>query len=157
MKRRIQRRKDRFLLLGAYAVLFLRYTIATFLSSFFPQLAEEMGISDGVNGLIFAAYPLGMSITSLFATQAIECIGTRTATLVGLAATTLLTLLFGLAPDFVGMPIVQWVFFVTYLLSGLLGALAETSCIILTSATFRDSPGAIMASIRCAPLRWLTG
>ena len=142
------RRRKQLLLLGAsYVILFTRYTIATFLSSFFPQLAAEMGISDGVNGLIFAAYPLGMSITSIFATQAIERIGTRTATLVGLAATTLLTLLFGLAPDFMGMPSLQWVFFITYFLSGLLGALAETSCIILTSATFRDSPSAIMASI----------
>jgi len=87
------------LLLSAYAVLFTRYTIATFLSSFFTPLATQMGISGTFNGAIFAAYPLGMAITSVFAPQLIERMGTRRAVFVGLACTGGLTLLFGLAPD----------------------------------------------------------
>ena len=67
------------LLLSAYAVLFTRYCIATFLSSFFTPLATQMGISGTFNGAIFAAYPLGMAITSVFAPQLIERMGTRSA------------------------------------------------------------------------------
>ena len=146
--KKLTRAQRMMLLGGAYLVLFTRYTIATFLSSFFPQLAaDRFQITDTYNGLIFAAYPLGMSITSIFAPQAIACMGTRTATGLGLAATTLLTVLFGVAPDLCGMPNLQYVFLVSYFLSGLLGALAETACIILVSATFKANPAAVMASI----------
>ena len=64
------------LLFSAYVVLFTRYCIATFLSSFFTPVATTMGISGTFNGLIFAAYPLGMGLTSVVAPQLIEKMGT---------------------------------------------------------------------------------
>jgi hypothetical protein len=79
-----QRRANAALLLGAYVVLFTRYTIATFLSSFFATVPPGGGFSGTVDGLIFAAYPLGMALTSVFAPQVIMRIGTRTAVYVGL-------------------------------------------------------------------------
>ena len=88
-----------------------------------------------------------MAITSVFAPQVIRWMGTRMATLTGLCATTILTLAFGIGPDVTSMPTLQWLYFFTYFGSGLLGALAETSCIIMVSARFRENPGAIMASI----------
>lgn len=141
------RRRRARLLGGSYLVLFARYCIATFLSSFFPQCATRLAISDTFNGLIFAAYPLGMALTSIFAPQAIQRLGTRAAAMAGLGATSLLTVVFGLGPDLAPMPALQYLFLVAYLLNGLLGALAETACIILVSSAFRESPGAIMASI----------
>ena len=85
----------RRLLLGAYAVLFTRYNIATFLSAFFGSDAAAWGMSGTWDGLIFAgcarapaapacpparlpthpaaaaarADPFGMALTSLFAPQ----------------------------------------------------------------------------------------
>ena len=151
----LHRQQRRRLLLGAYGVLFTRYCIATFLSSFFTPVATKHGISGSANGLIFAAYPLGMAATSVFAPQAIRWMGTRTAVLVGLAATSLFTLAFGLAPDAVawsaphsvGGGALQYVFMLAYFANGLLGALAETACIILVSAKYREAPATVMASI----------
>ena len=71
-------------------------------------------------------------------------IGTRTAVYVGLCSTTVLTILFGLGPDMVPgwQPVgpdwheskpLEAIFFVAYFLNGLLGAFAETACIILVS------------------------
>ena len=48
-----------FILAMAYTVFFSRYTVATALSSFFPQKASEIGISSTMNGIIFASYPAG--------------------------------------------------------------------------------------------------
>ena len=67
-------RDRRQILFAAYGVLFTRYNIATFLSAFFGS-AETLCADDGTcmsgtwQGLIFAAYPLGMALTSLFASQ----------------------------------------------------------------------------------------
>ena len=47
---------------AAYTVIFSRYTIATFLSSFFTVDATAWGISDTVNGLIFAGPPAPPSL-----------------------------------------------------------------------------------------------
>ena len=144
-----EERNRRLLLFGAYAVLFVlcarppgpsaarrfhplptslsraaRYCIATFLSAFFTQVATAISINGIFNGVIFAAYPMGMAITSLFASQAqlgtppsafshplvtnpvrlyaafpaaqaIRFLGGRFAVVVGLSCTAFLTLLFG--------------------------------------------------------------
>ena len=71
------------LLLGCFLVLFSRYCIATFLSAFFTPLADGWGISAAFNGLIFAAYPFGMALTSLVAPPIIRHVGTRRAVAVG--------------------------------------------------------------------------
>ena len=153
-----QKSKDKkrtHLLMAAYAVLFTRYGIATFLSSFFSTWADNRGITATFDGVIFMAYPLGMALTSLFAPQLIKRVGTRTAVSFGLLSTSLFTLLFGVAPDLVAgisddgaqLSAVQWLFFWFYFFNGLTGALAETSCIILVSARFQDRLGTVMASI----------
>ena len=144
------RRSKRLLLLGSLVVLFVRYYIATFLSAFFPQVAVSLCISDTTSGLTFAAYPAGMAITSIFAPTLISVMGTRMATLVGLSATVVLTLLFGLAPTFAPMPTLQWVMLSSYFLNGALGALAETACIITLTAKFKENPGSVMNAVNNA-------
>ena len=64
------KQQNRRLLFGAYCVLFLRYTVATFLSAFFGTVPPGSGMTGTMDGFIFAAYPLGMALTSLFAPQA---------------------------------------------------------------------------------------
>ena len=61
---RRERRARLRLLIGSYIILFLRYTIATFLSSFFTSYPPGVDFSGTMDGLIFAAYPLGMALTS---------------------------------------------------------------------------------------------
>lgn len=136
------------LLIGAYSVLFVRYCIATFLSSFFTKYATNQGISLSFNGFIFAAYPFGMSLTSIVAPQVIRFCGTRVAVAIGILSTSFFTLLFGIAPDLgFEMPVLQYVFFGLYFLNGLLGALAETACIMMVSKRFQDRLGTVMAAI----------
>jgi hypothetical protein len=100
------------LLAGSSCILFTRYVVCTFLSAFFSVEANNLNISDTFNGFIFSAYPMGMSITSCFAAGAVRWMGTRTAVLIGLVSTTVLTLLFGFGPDICGMPTLQAVFFI---------------------------------------------
>lgn len=134
------------LLLSAYAVLFTRYCIATFLSSFFTPLATQMGISGTFNGAIFAAYPLGMAITSVFAPQLIERMGTRSAVFLGLACTGGLTLLFGLAPDL--MPPSA---------GGSSAAAAATASAATAAATASGASGSMLRheSAPPPPVQWL--
>jgi len=146
--------------MGSYIILFLRYTIATFLSSFFTSVAPGSDFSGSWNGLIFAAYPLGMAITSVFAPLVIMRIGTCVSVFVGLLATSGLTVAFGLVPDLLPhwrahqqasnydwLPPMEAIFFATYFLNGLVGSLAETACLILVSAKFQNNSGAVMASV----------
>lgn len=154
------KRERRHLLVGSYVVLFIRYCIATFLSSFFGAVPPGSGFTGSVDGLIFAAYPLGMAITSVFAPQAIMRIGTRTAVYIGLVASVVFTLLFGFAPDLVpdwepkppdyeSSAALETLFFVAYLLNGLFGAFAETACIILVSARFSESASSLSQPALC--------
>ena len=157
---RKERRARLRLLMGSYIILFLRYTIATFLSSFFTSVAPGSDFSGTMNGLIFAAYPLGMAITSVFAPLVIMRIGTCVSVFVGLLATSGLTVAFGLVPDLLPhwrahadasnydwLPPMEAIFFTTYFLNGLVGSLAETACLILVSAKFQANSGAVMASV----------
>ena len=138
----------RLLLVGCFLVLFSRYCIATFLSAFFSPLADGWGITPAFNGLIFAAYPLGMALTSLVAPPIIRVIGTRRAVAIGLMCTSATTALFGIAPKLAPPgESLQWLFFGSYFLNGLTGALAETACIILISSSFKESLGAVMAAV----------
>ena len=109
------------LLIIAFVVLASRYAIATFLSAFFTPLAAEWQISPTFNGAIFAAYPLGMAITSLMAPQVIVLIGTRTAITGGLILGAIATLAFGLVPDALSpsSPFFSWGFLVAYAFAGL--------------------------------------
>jgi len=152
------RRWRKVLLLGSYIILFLRYTIATFLSSFFSTVPPGNGFSGTMDGLIFAAYPMGMAITSVFAPIAIMWMGTRVAVYVGLVATTILTIAFGVGPDIIpswqptppdydASEALEALFFITYFLNGMIGALAETACLILVSAKFQGNSGMVMASV----------
>lgn len=129
--------EDRSLLILAYCVIFTRYCIATFLSSFFTPVAFRLHISSGFAGVVFAAYPSGMALTSAVAPKAIRWLGTRTAVVLGLVATSALTAGQGLAPDLLTMPSMQWGMFGCYFLNGLIGALAETACLIMVCARFR--------------------
>ena len=148
------------LLAAAFAVLLSRYCIATFLSAFFSPLADKWGIEPSFNGAIFASYPFGMAVVSVFAPQLIAVLGTRTAVMLGMLGGACMTAAFGVAPDVVDSLVAagtisstsasRWLgslFFVTYLANGTIGALAETAVIILLTQRFKDRLGAVMASV----------
>ena len=137
------------LLVVAFVVLASRYAIATFLSAFFSPLATQWQITPTMNGAIFAAYPLGMALTSLVAPRIIAVLGTRTAVSGGLSLGAVATAAFGMVPDLVkpSSAIFSWGFLITYFFNGLTGALAETACIILLNARFQDKLGQVMASV----------
>ena len=152
-------RRSRYPLLAAsFLVLFSRYCIATFLSAFFTPLADGWGISAAFNGLIFAAYPLGMALTSLVAPRIIRTVGTRHSVAFGLLCTSATTALFGFAPE-LAAPVgpLQWLFFSSYFLNGLTGALAETACIILISSTFKESLGGAAGCKASDAMTWMSG
>ena len=65
-------------------VLFIRYNMATFLSSFFPNYAEDVNITSTSSGAIFSAYPIGMFLTSLVATRMIIRMGLKNSILLGM-------------------------------------------------------------------------
>mmetsp|Transcript_18818 Transcript_18818/g.26222 ORF Transcript_18818/g.26222 Transcript_18818/m.26222 type:complete len:526 (-) Transcript_18818:100-1677(-) len=147
-----KRREDIAILALTYSVLFSRYAIATFLSAFFPDYAEDAGISGTMTGLIFAAYPFGITITSVLGTSWMQQLGLRWCVLIGMLNTTLFTFLFGATPamsNYIGMPMnqQQWFFLIFYFLGGLGGAVAETGCIMIANYRFRESSGTISASI----------
>ncbi len=144
-----ERRK---LLLVAFLILFVRYVVATFLSAFFPQVASEQGISGTAEGLIFAAYPLGMAVTSTATASLILRWGTRTSIMMGLVLCGVSTALFGFVPDFAdsaggGVPTLQAMYAGLYFANGLLGGLADTGVLILVSNKFKDKLGVVFASI----------
>jgi MFS family permease len=140
------------LLVGCHSVLFTRYVMATFLSAFFTPVATAWGIPGSFNGLIFAAYPAGMVLTSVVAPQIIRHLGVRWAITWGLLLTAGLTLAFGFTPDMVdaaggGPQHYPYVFMYVYFFSGLLGSVAENAAIILATQRFSDKLGTVMASI----------
>mgnify|MGYP003684870081 CR=1 FL=1 len=109
-----------------------------------------------------------MSITSIFAPAIIRRIGTRNALTVGLIATVLANLGFGLTPDFCSQPLddtglsatptaagagrscLEYTFWSLYFANGLVGATAETACIIIISSRFQPILGAVMAHVNTA-------
>eukprot|EP00466_Bigelowiella_natans_P011899 jgi/Bigna1/90774/estExt_fgenesh1_pg.C_790018 len=147
-----KREEDLRILAVTYSVLFSRYAIATFLSSFFPTYAEDNNISGTISGLIFAAYPLGITITSAVGTDWMHRLGLKSCLVVGMINTTLFTFLFGATPTLCkrfgfGDQNQQWFFLLFYFLGGLGGAVAETGCIMIANYRFRENSGAISASI----------
>mmetsp|Transcript_37540 Transcript_37540/g.72275 ORF Transcript_37540/g.72275 Transcript_37540/m.72275 type:complete len:502 (-) Transcript_37540:100-1605(-) len=147
-----QKKNDRLVLALTYAVLFSRYAIATFLSAFFPTYAADAGISGTFSGIIFSAYPLGITITSAFGTGWMRRLGLRSCVLIGMINTAVFTFLFGATPsmcNYVKMDASdqKWFFLIFYFLGGLGGALAETSCIMMANYRFRDNIGTVSASI----------
>jgi hypothetical protein len=140
--------ENRYILLVAYSVMFMRYCIATFLMPFFPQKAAALGISSGMNGLIFASYPLGITVTSAFSTKLIVAIGIKKSVALGCVLTFVFTVAFGYVPVFVKTEnLQQYGFLFTYFLSGLGGAFAETACIIIVANRFSDRLGTVIASV----------
>ena len=139
---------NRRLLGGAYLVLFLRYAIATFLSAFFPQLAAPtFGMSGAFEGLIFTAFPVGITVTSLIAPPHIARWGARRSVAAGMLLTALFTALMGFVPDLCGGDSASAGLLLAYLGSGLLGSLADTGAIIAVGNRFRTCSGTAMASV----------
>eukprot|EP00039_Didymoeca_costata_P001180 m.50404 g.50404 ORF g.50404 m.50404 type:complete len:784 (+) comp10669_c0_seq1:87-2438(+) len=140
------------LLIGGYAVFFLRYCIATFLSPFFADICERRGISNSMQGIIFSAFPLGIALTASISSGLIMRIGTRQAVFIGILGSALTTILFGVIPDLQRVfsfpdDSLQWGFMVVYFLNGFIGGLAETGTTILLTAKYTDRLGAVTASI----------
>ena len=65
------------MLVGGYAIFFLRYCIATFISPFFSDICQpdKLDISPQMQGLIFTAFPAGIAITATIAPKMIMTIG----------------------------------------------------------------------------------
>lgn len=108
-----------------------------------------------------------MSITSVVAPSIVRRIGTRNALSLGLSATVLANLGFGLTPDFCSQPLddvslsaaggaatgslcLRLTFWSLYFINGLVGATAETACIILLSSRFQPVLGTVMAHVNTA-------
>jgi MFS family permease len=136
-----------------FFILFTRYVIATFLSAFFPQVTTQQGISGTWEGIIFAAYPIGMAITSVLAPTSILKWGTRTSVMIGLFTCGISTAMFGLVPDFVNfignsdVRVLQYLYTGAYFLNGFFGGLADTGVLILVSSKFKDDIGVVFATI----------
>ena len=136
------------ILAAALSVVALRYLLASYLAAFFSPIVQQWGIDAAMTGLIFASYPFGMALTSVFGPMIVRKLGTRNAVLAGLAFTAVTTILFGFIPTLIAEPSkYPLAFLLTYYLNGQLGSIAETAAIILVAANFQDMLGSIMASI----------
>ena len=95
-----------WLYIGGCCIFFLRYVVATFLSPFFADICqpEKLNISLLMQGVIFSCFPIGIATTSAIAPGLIMKMGTRKAVTIGMAGTTIFTVLFGLVPDMTRMP-----------------------------------------------------
>lgn len=149
-----------YMLIGGYLVFFLRYIVATFLSAFFGPYASGVGISDEWQGIIFAVFPVGLTITASIAPPLILRLGTRMAVFWGMFGTALFTVIFGFVPDIVDMfehsdndartnALIAG-YMITYFMNGLVGGLAETGTTILITNKFVDKIGVVSASIATA-------
>lgn len=149
-----------YMLIGGYLVFFLRYIVATFLSAFFGPYASGVDISDEWQGIIFAVFPVGLTITAAVAPPLILRLGTRMAVFWGMMGTALFTVIFGFIPDIVDSfehaddtarknALVAGYMF-TYFMNGLVGGLAETGTTILITNKFVDKIGVVSASIATA-------
>jgi MFS family permease len=138
----------RAILLVGLAILFCRYSIATFLSPFFSPYAESLDISGWMVGLIFSSYPLGITVTSMFSSSLVVKLGTKLTVTIGLCSTIVFTVLCGLVPTLLNdSSHLQYGFLVTFGLSGLGGALAEMASIVVISQRYPDKLGATMATV----------
>jgi len=140
------------ILFTAYSVFFSRYCVATALSSFFPQEAEQIGIGSTMLGIIFASYPAGIAITSILAPKFILSTGTRTVISASLVLTSTCSLIFGFAPDLCSKLNLSdknttWFFLFMYFLNGLFGGFAECGTTILLGFEFKHRLGAVTAMI----------
>ena len=115
-----------------FIVACLRRLLPAFPVGFFPSFASENGLEDIETGLILAAYPLGMSISSQFAPKIVWRLGPRRACMFSLAAImALFVAMFGFVPDVsteVGARVA--LFFSSSFFAGLAAGLPETTCYI---------------------------
>jgi len=114
-------------------VLLTQYVLLSYLSPFFPTVANGLGLSDFSSGLIFAGYPIGAVITGPFTAKVIEKIGGKATIAGGLILAGIFTMLFGLTKDTFHLesPNHQYFFFTFALLYGGGSALAETGIMIV--------------------------
>eukprot|EP00493_Phyllostaurus_siculus_P005186 UN05222 len=122
------------------------------MSPFFPTKAQQLGISSSVNGLIFACYPAGMSLTAFFAHKYILLFGTRTMISGCLAITSCCSLLFGFTPDlknyFGFSDDIEILFFVIFFfLNGCFGGFIETGTTITLTHEFKHRIAVVTAGI----------
>lgn len=141
-----------------YMTLFTHYVVATFLSTFFPNYASDHGISDGVDGLIFAACPAGMALASPFTVSVVSRLGLRGAILFGMLMNALCMMAFGLTPSLAGENVciqddtspgclsLQSLYFLSYFLSGVFGALADNACLMALQNWSKNSANTTIAT-----------
>ena len=100
--------------------------MATGLSAFFPQKANELGLSKVTIGLIFTSFPVGVGCASMLGRRYLLRIGTRLAVSISLLFTSLFSLLFGFTPDLFHQRKHRAImFFIFFFLNGLFGGFAE--------------------------------
>ena len=149
----------RALLVYTWAVLFVRYSVATILSGYFIPIATQAGISPTWNGLIFGSFPLGAALASISTPCLMQRLGAKRAIAIGLLASAASSVTFMLAPlggttappgtsPAIGCAIAL----ASNFLNGLVGGLSETTCLILSAQHYRREGGGehlskVMASI----------
>ena len=145
--------KEYDVLVVSLLVCFVRYGIATFMSPFFPSYCDKHGISSTFNGLIFAAYPTGMALMSLFGPVLILRMGTKTSVLIGLVATAIMTAFFGFVPDVIPTghahrsTLLPFLFLLTYFVSGFIGSLSDAGVIMICGERYKEKSGIVMSFI----------
>jgi hypothetical protein len=109
-----------------YLILLTQWLVITLSSSFFPESGPGRPISAAVQGLIFAAMPLGSTVASPFVEPIMQCLGsTRLTLLLGLASMVVLTLALGAVPFVVAGAPAAYPFMVLGLVYGAGSTLAE--------------------------------
>eukprot|EP00947_MAST-08B_sp_MAST-8B-sp1_P002560 g2560.t1 len=117
-----------------------------------------MDISETWNGIIMAAYPTGLSLSSIVASVLIFKMGTRTATFVGLLGTSLACLVFGFVPDITGtwnedgstkqdLGVGNQIgFLVVYFMGGLC-AVAENAVLVVCAIRFKERVATVISLV----------
>ena len=145
-------RQDWFrLYAGCMFLLGCQYATNAFPVSFFPAFADDLGFHSMTTGLILAAYPLGMSISSQVAPLIIWRIGTRNTCVLGLSVMAPIIACFGFVPDVAdGNDARGVLFFLVQFFAGMCGALPETTCFIMIGSKFKEHSAAAMVGANLA-------
>jgi len=121
------------------------------LSAFFPNICEDLGVkSPTMNGLIFTAYPIGLTIMSIYSPKLNIRFGTKQSSFFGLFTAAIFNLLFGFIPDILPLHLNQYGFLICYFMNGFLGGLAGTGCSLVLTEMNPDRKGVIAAAIGTA-------
>lgn len=133
----------------AYAIVMTNFFASagfTVITPFYPAVAERVGISDSIIGVIFSTFPLASIVVSLFLPKLMFSLGRNTILLSGLVLIGLSNLLISYMENF-SAPVALSVSFLSRILSGSGAACESVASTSILSSDYPDRFQSLVALI----------